>query len=82
MIAIAAGRAHSIALKDDGTIVEWGFICGPCPYPLTAESIPGIALAAGDYHGLLLRADGRVFAWGCGIRTPASAASLPRPRAA
>jgi alpha-tubulin suppressor-like RCC1 family protein len=62
-VAIAAGGFHSLALKDDGTVVLWG------GYGLIRGSVPTglakvVAIATGDYHSLALKADGTVVAWG------------------
>ncbi len=63
VVAIAAGYAHSLGLKADGTVVGWGD-----NYRLQI-TLPGglsnvVAIAAGDYHGLALKADGTVAGWG------------------
>jgi hypothetical protein len=60
--AIAAGVAHSLALRADGSIVGWG----EDRYGLAAPP-PGndfIAIAAGLYHDLALRSDGSIVGWG------------------
>jgi Regulator of chromosome condensation (RCC1) repeat len=64
--AIAAGDFHSLALKEDGSVVAWG--CGAdfgqCTVPVAAAS--GVtAIAAGYAHSLALKQDGSVVAWGC-----------------
>jgi hypothetical protein len=64
--AIAAGDFHSLALKEDGSVVAWG--CGAnfgqCAVPAAAAS--GVtAIAAGYAHSLALKQDGSVVAWGC-----------------
>lgn len=75
VIAIAAGGAHTVALKSDGTVVAWG-------YNLFGETAPppqlrGVAaVAAGWYHTVALKNDGSVVAWGRnGTNVPAAARS-------
>jgi hypothetical protein len=67
--AVAAGQAHSVALKRDGTVVAWGcgapFSYGQCSVP---SGLAGVtAIAAGYFHSLALKSDGTVVAWGCGF---------------
>ncbi|TMK75362.1 MAG: hypothetical protein E6G45_13720 [Actinobacteria bacterium] len=65
--ALAGGITHSLALKDDGTVVAFG--CGPgydlgqCDVP---DGLSGVTAVAGNYgHSLALKGDGTVVAWGC-----------------
>jgi alpha-tubulin suppressor-like RCC1 family protein len=77
MKAIAAGAAHSLALRVDGTVwacgagdhgqLGWGF---PLDHATITE-VKGVAsggwkkaIAAGDSHSLALRADGSAWSWG------------------
>ena len=70
--AIAAGGCHSIALKTDGTVWEWGIQESDCNDPFFATNrptlVPGlsniIAVSAGISHSLALKSDGTVWAWG------------------
>lgn len=57
--AVAAGTAHSIALLDAGTVVQWGSIAAA---PGTAVNVTHIA--AGAEHNLARKSDGTVIAWG------------------
>jgi hypothetical protein len=58
--AVAAGHSHSIALLDDGQVVEWGKSVGGSKPALT-----GVAdIAAGGSHNLVRQSNGRVLAWG------------------
>ena len=62
-VTLAAGRAHSLALKADGNIAGWGdnFYSQTNP-PTSVDN--GVALASGQNHGVIARADGSVAAWG------------------
>ncbi len=69
---IAAGRAHTLALKTDGSLWAWGFNSdgqlgdGTNTTRTTPQQIlTGVAaIAAGDYHTLALKTDGSLWAWG------------------
>ncbi|MFA6961193.1 MAG: fibronectin type III domain-containing protein [Opitutaceae bacterium] len=71
---IAAGEAHSLALKQDGTVWSWGRNTSgelgqgnnlEILYPTRIESLTGmIAISAGLNFSLALKADGTVWAWG------------------
>jgi alpha-tubulin suppressor-like RCC1 family protein len=57
--AVAAGDSHSIALLDDGQVVEWGLSVG------TKPTLTGVTdIAAGGSHNLVRQSNGRVLAWG------------------
>jgi hypothetical protein len=57
--AVAAGDYHSIALLDDGQVVEWGLSVG------TKPTLTGVTdIAAGGSHNLVRQSNGRVLAWG------------------
>ena len=63
VIAVAAGAAHSLALKADGAVAAWGDdSVGQCAVPSALTD--AVAIAAGGYHGLAIRANGTVAAWG------------------
>jgi alpha-tubulin suppressor-like RCC1 family protein len=63
VVAIAVGFSHSLALKDDGTVVAWGGNWeGQATVPPGLSNV--VAIAAGANHSLALKADGTVVAWG------------------
>ena len=63
VIAIAAGRGHNLALRENGMVVAWGRDeSGQADVP---EELRGVvAIAAGGQHSLALRDNGTVVAWG------------------
>jgi VCBS repeat-containing protein len=61
VVAVAAGEGSAMALKADGTVVEWGSLwMGTAPAGLSGV----VAIARGTSHSLALKADGTVVAWG------------------
>ena len=79
LIAIAAGRQHSLAVRADGSVIAWGSnddgalgdgttnpAHGVIPVPTLDSGF--VAVAAGDNFSLALRADGTVVGWGANDR--------------
>src|SRR3990167_10398908 len=74
---IATGSAHTMALRNDGTVWGWGYNTngqlgnGSNAASLTPVQIPGLAtvtaIAAGQLHTLALKSDGTVWAWGINL---------------
>ena len=72
--AIAAGSAHSLAMKDDGTVWAWGYnqdgelgdgTKANSTQPVRVGKLKGVeAIAAGAYFSLALKEDGTVWTWG------------------
>jgi hypothetical protein len=63
VVAIATSGYHSLALKQDGTVVAWG------DDRYSQSVVPGglnevVAIAAGFGHSLALKRDGTVVTWG------------------
>src|SRR5512146_2393322 len=62
-IGIAANGTHSLGLKSDGTVVEWGYD-NALHSPAMPAGLSGVtAIAAGEYHSLALKSDGTVVGW-------------------
>ncbi|MGD0090079.1 MAG: PKD domain-containing protein [Planctomycetota bacterium] len=73
VIAIAAGCAHSMALKSDGSLVTWGYndygqlgdgTTQQRTQPTAALIANVAAIYCGAYHSLVRRTDGAVWVWG------------------
>ncbi|MFM7259352.1 MAG: hypothetical protein ACKO3W_01985 [bacterium] len=61
--AIAAGGAHSVALKADNLVTCWGSnASGQCTVPATVGAAK--AVGAGSDHSAAVRTDGKVICWG------------------
>ncbi|WP_276354355.1 stalk domain-containing protein [Cohnella caldifontis] len=67
---ISAGSVHSLAIKQDGTVWEWGTGDNGTDHPrgsvpARVEGLTGaVQVAAGSSHSLALKQDGTVWAWG------------------
>jgi alpha-tubulin suppressor-like RCC1 family protein len=62
VMAVAAGSNHSLALKNDGTVVTWGDNSdGQTTIPI---GLSGVVEVAAGAHSLALKSDGTVVAWG------------------
>ena len=70
---VSARGNHSVALREDGTVWEWGAVDQNPPnwqlvYDYAPRQVPNlanvVAVAAGSNHALALKADGTVYAWG------------------
>ena len=78
VVAVSAGRAHSLALAADGAVWSWGYgEDGPLGHgdqqrqllPKKIEAIAGqrvVAVSAGFGHSLATTAGGAVWSWGVG----------------
>lgn len=78
-LALGPGALHALALRMDGSVVDWGYAnYGLTNPPALASHVVGVA--AGSSHSLALRSDGRVVAWGNNssgqINVPASATNI------
>lgn len=65
---IASGEDHIVALKNDGTVVAWGYNeAGQCNVPDGLKNVKDIC--AGGDHTMALTEDGKVIAWGSNIKS-------------
>lgn len=65
VVSIAAGGGYyapGLALKGDGTVVEW--TTGGTEERVPPQATNVVAIAAGESHSLALRGDGTVVGWG------------------
>src|SRR2546429_944381 len=63
VVAIAAGAEHGVALKQDGTLVVWGYnVDGQTTVPAGLRGV--VAVAARDYHSGGLKQGGAGGLWG------------------
>ncbi|MDB6018165.1 MAG: hypothetical protein JWR19_2654 [Pedosphaera sp.] len=70
VLAIAAGSAHSVALKSTGKVVAWGYNGnGQTNVPANLSNV--VAIAAGGNHSLAVKQDGTVVSWGDLTTVPA-----------
>jgi alpha-tubulin suppressor-like RCC1 family protein len=66
---VRANFLHSMAVRYDGTVWEWGEVpTSLSPPTLMPTQVPGLAdvqdIAAGWAHSVVLKSDGTVWAWG------------------
>ena len=61
VVSAAGGWSHIVALKGDGTVVQWDVNTPPAA---VAGLSNVVAVAAGANHSVALKADGTVTAWG------------------
>ncbi|HEY5911053.1 MAG TPA: immunoglobulin domain-containing protein [Verrucomicrobiae bacterium] len=63
VIGVASGFEHSLVLRADGTVTEWGDTAN-WPTQAPAGLNDAVSLAAGGLHSLALRGNGTVIGWG------------------
>ena len=84
---LAAGAAHTLAIKADGTVWAWGYnyygqlgngstTQTPTPVPVTGLTRI-TAVSANSYGSAAVKSDGTVWAWGSGVSlTPVAVSGL------
>ena len=72
--AIAAGRTHNLALKNDGSVVAWGSLNSGVQVVVPAIISNVVAIAAGYDGSLALKNDGTVTGWN--MRIPAGLSNI------
>lgn len=60
IVTIAGGTSNSIAVRANGTVIQWGCNWGSVPAGLSNV----VAASAGYSHSLALKSDGTVVSWG------------------
>jgi alpha-tubulin suppressor-like RCC1 family protein len=63
VVAIASGFEHCLAVRAEGTVVEWGDVAN-WPTHVPAGLYDAVSAAAGGSHSLVLRRGGAVIGWG------------------
>ena len=64
-IAIAAGKNHALAIREDGTVVGWGLnLYGQTNVPIGLKN--SVAISAGKNFSIALNRKGEVSVWGDG----------------
>jgi hypothetical protein len=61
-VALAAHDFNALALKSDGTVVEWGGAANP---PTGLSNV--VSIACNTYSGAALKNDGTIVIWGAGV---------------
>ena len=81
VVAIAAGgeSGRNVALKSDGTVVDWPVISARYGSTVPPGLSNVVAISAGRGHSLALTADGRVVGWGDNWLGGATGAPGPGP---
>jgi hypothetical protein len=78
-VQIAAGSAHSLALRSDGQLLTWGYSGGGLPnVPVLQPGLSFARIAAGGWHSLAILSDGTAVAWGDNTHGECNVPVLPQ----
>lgn len=72
VVAVSAGTYHSLALRADGRVVQWGGPPAVSQVPVPAGLADVVAISAGYLYNLALKSDGTVVVWGATFPAPAT----------
>jgi hypothetical protein len=72
VVAVTVRDEHGLALRDDGTVVQWKVGLSNSVARGSAEATNIMAVSRGIRHSLALREDGTVLGWGTPDATPPS----------
>lgn len=62
VISFDGGASHSVAVKENGTVVAWGVTATQTSVPAGLSGV--VQVAAGQSHNVALKSDGTVVCWG------------------
>lgn len=75
VVAIAAGTDHSLAVKQDGTVIAWGRGSqGQTVVPIGLRDV--VSVAAGNNYSIALKYDGTIVGWGANANGEGTADGL------
>jgi hypothetical protein len=74
-VSIAAGSGHNLALKDDGTVVAWGFSGnGKTNVPVSLTNV--VSIAGGGFESLAVKSDESLAMWGFDSAPPSDVTNV------
>src|SRR5439155_21471 len=77
-VQVAAGGRHSVARRNDGSVVAWGDnYYGECNVPALPPGLSYVQVTAGGLHTIARRSDGSLVAWGANVFGQCNVPALP-----